>query len=71
MMNWYLVLLFSFLGSTIKSASRKRNVVKCRIYAPHLDKEKINDVPILQVIISWKSPLDDYIVTTIDRKKIQ
>jgi hypothetical protein len=28
MMNWYLVLLFSFLGSEIKSTSRKRNVVK-------------------------------------------
>jgi hypothetical protein len=30
MMNWYLVLLFSFLGSEIKSTSRKRNVVKCQ-----------------------------------------
>jgi hypothetical protein len=30
MMNWYLVLLFSFLGSEIKSTSRKRNMVKCR-----------------------------------------
>jgi hypothetical protein len=26
MMNWYLVLLFSFLGSEIKSTSRKRNI---------------------------------------------
>jgi hypothetical protein len=25
MMNWYLVLLFSFLGSEIKSTSRKQN----------------------------------------------
>jgi hypothetical protein len=31
MMNWYLVLLFSFLGSVIKSTSRKRNVVNSTV----------------------------------------
>jgi hypothetical protein len=42
MMNWYLVLLISFLGSEIKSTSRKRNVVKWHDFSKSIDPKIIN-----------------------------
>ena len=42
MMNWYLVLLFSFLGSEIKSTSLKRNMVKWHDFSKSIYPKIIN-----------------------------